>query len=82
MFLLERLTSRSSRSIAVMIAFARSACGGRGGRMGSPDDDRLAVPFRIRPAPHFPLPCNPKVPADPAAGRRAGPPLPERRSAP
>jgi hypothetical protein len=40
MFLLERLTSRSSRSIAIMIAFARSASGGRGDRMGSPDDDR------------------------------------------
>ncbi|HYT48162.1 MAG TPA: hypothetical protein VEL04_07055 [Burkholderiales bacterium] len=41
MFLLRRLTSRSSRSIAVMIAFAQSGGGGaRGGRMGSPDDER------------------------------------------
>jgi len=41
MFLLHRLTSRSSRSIAVMIGFAQAGGGGgRGGRMGSPDDER------------------------------------------
>lgn len=40
MFLLRRLTSRSSRSIAVMIAFTQAGGGGLGGRMGSPDDER------------------------------------------
>lgn len=40
MYLQRRLTSRSSRSIAVMIGFARAGGGGRGGRMGSPDDER------------------------------------------
>jgi len=49
MFLLRRLTSRSSRSIAVMIAFAQSGGGGaRGGRMGSPDDERR---FHASPPP-------------------------------
>jgi hypothetical protein len=69
MFLLRRLTSRSSRSIAVMIAFAQAGGGGRGGRMGSPDDDRG---FHASPPP---LPflqfsrTTPKIHAT-ASGRR------------
>jgi hypothetical protein len=57
MFLLRRLTARSSRSIAVMIGFARSGGGGRGGRMGSPDDDHrrraLVLPFLSRSTSEF-----------------------------
>jgi len=59
MVLLARLTSRSSRSIAVMIAFARGACGGRAARMGSPDDG---------PSPASPVPVSSRsfrVPASP-----------------
>jgi hypothetical protein len=38
-FVVDRLTSRSSRSLAVMIGFARSAKGdGRDGLGGSPED--------------------------------------------
>ena len=38
MFVLDRLTSRSSRSLAVMIGFARSVKGGgREGLRGSPE---------------------------------------------
>jgi hypothetical protein len=45
-FIQDRLISRSSRSLAVMIGFARSAKGGgREGLRGSPDD-------RLVPAPH------------------------------
>jgi len=70
MFLLRRLTSRSSRSIAVMIAFAQSGGGGaRGGRMGSPDDDRAARSSRpLRSFPHSTR-ITPKIPAT-ASGRR------------
>jgi hypothetical protein len=50
MFLLARLTSHSSRSIAVMIAFARDACGGRGGRMGAPDKEQSALHPALAPS--------------------------------
>jgi hypothetical protein len=42
MFILERLTSSSCRSLAAMIGFARSAGGARrrGGQSGTPDDWR------------------------------------------
>jgi hypothetical protein len=44
MFILERLVSRSSRSLAVMIGFARSAKGaGQEGLRGSPDDYRFLL---------------------------------------
>jgi hypothetical protein len=45
-FILNRLISRSSRSLAVMIGFARSANGGgREGLRGSPDDPLVSVPY-------------------------------------
>jgi hypothetical protein len=43
--MLDRLISRSSRSLAVMIGFARSAKGGgRESLRGSPDDPFVPVP--------------------------------------
>jgi hypothetical protein len=46
-FVLDRLTSRSSRSLAVMIGFARSAKGdGREGLGGSPEDALHCFVFR------------------------------------
>ena len=48
---MDRLISRSSRSLAVMIGFARSAKGGgRVGLRGSPDD-ALAPALHVRIAP-------------------------------
>lgn len=51
MLILGRLTSRSSRSLAVMIGYARAGFGhARGGRSGSPDD---AEPIRAQSAVFF-----------------------------
>jgi hypothetical protein len=49
-FILDRLISRSSRSLAVMIGFARSAKGGgRESLRGSPDDALHCFIFHISP---------------------------------
>jgi hypothetical protein len=49
-FFLDRLISRSSRSLAVMIGFARSAKGGgRESLRGSPDDALTYFVFPISP---------------------------------
>jgi DNA-binding transcriptional LysR family regulator len=54
MFILDRIVSRSSRSLAAMIGFSRAAFGhARGGHSGSPDDD--AVTLLVRPIPLPPL---------------------------
>jgi hypothetical protein len=39
MYILGRITSRSSRSLAAMIGFSWVASNARDGRSGSPDDD-------------------------------------------
>jgi hypothetical protein len=49
-FIQDRLVSRSSRSLAVMIGFARSAKGGgRESLRGSPDDALHCFIFQISP---------------------------------
>ncbi|MGH8725921.1 MAG: PhnD/SsuA/transferrin family substrate-binding protein, partial [Burkholderiales bacterium] len=59
MFLLERLISRSSRSLAALIAFATGrGLAGRGGRRAGPDDRMLR--FRRLLAPRRPLPLPPR----------------------
>jgi hypothetical protein len=50
MLILDRLISRSSRSLAAMIGAGRAgASRGDGGRSGSPDDDRIRA-FVFPPA--------------------------------
>ena len=54
MFILDRIVSRSSRSLAMMIGFSWAASGhARGGRSGSPDDD--AATLLVRSIPFLPL---------------------------
>jgi hypothetical protein len=51
MLILERLISRSSRSLAAMIGFGRAgASRGRGRRAGGTDDDRISSTFVFPPA--------------------------------
>ena len=58
MFILDRLVSRSSRSLAVMIGFAQSGSGrGRGEARGRPS---IALRAHLLPPPrHTPLPVVP-----------------------
>jgi hypothetical protein len=61
MFILERLVSRSSRSLAVMIGFARNAkAGGREGLRGSPDDFPFLPPAGPRSSPSRRTSRNPR----------------------
>lgn len=54
MFIQDRLVSRSSRSLAVMIGGGLSAKGGgRESLRGSPDDDLDAVPASLPPLPRL-----------------------------
>lgn len=66
MLIQDRLTSRSSRSLAAMIGFGRAgACRGHGGRSGSPDDDRrMTAAFpRTSLLPPFSRPASKSIPA-------------------
>jgi len=58
-FILDRLISRSSRSLAVMIGFARSAKGGGWEGLGGSPDDRLVPAAHSCSTPSRNTPANP-----------------------
>jgi len=71
MFMLERLISRGSRALGVMIGTSRKGAGhAQGGREGDPDDDVKSV---VPPSyPLFPCFAPIRFPAVVAAPRRHG----------
>jgi hypothetical protein len=71
MYILDRLISRSSRSLAAMIGFSWVANGNaHGGRSGTPDDDARVRAHRTSPSPLRFLP-PPELATAPRIARRA-----------
>ncbi len=72
MFILERLISRGSRALGVMIGTSRKGAGhAQGGREGDPDD--AAAEFVLPTLPRLPFLASFRFSAVASAPRRRGP---------